>query len=306
MLLKGQGLTIERPQRTLGILVGVVPALVALILAAVLTLKINDWPVSWPLFLGYVAAVGLFVLALVFAFWAYACASLHYVLDGNGLAVRWGLIRHRVPLGQISDLTIGRGEQRPHLRGLSWWGHHVGPGSVEGLGEVLFFSTHRVPEELVYVRTAETTYGLSPQDPGRFAATLKRLRKNAPAEEETQEVERNWLASHPIWSDRIAQSLALVALLMNIGLFGYLFAVYPGLNSQIAIEFPPLGQITTLDSKRELLKLPATALALLAVNLLAAVGLQRRERAGTYLLLTGNIFLQLLLWVGTAIAISNA
>lgn len=309
MLHKGQSLTIERPQRTLGTVIGAIPALIAFSLALALVVAVRDWLISFPLFLAYLGAIFLFAIALLFAFWAYACASLQYVIDSAGLTIRWGPIRHVLPLGHIRNLMPGRGEQRPQVRGLTWWGHQVGRGHVEGLGEVLFYSTHRVPEDVVYVRTPTATYGLSPQDPMRFTMAMKRLQKaqaNRQGQRDKEALERHLLAAHPIWTDRAAQTLALVAVVLNAALFGFLFAVYPDLSNQITISFPPIGDITTLDSKQELLKIPGTALALLAVNLIAALGFQWRERAAAYLILSGCIFLQVLFWIGLAIALANA
>ena len=305
MLLKRKGLTIERPQRGQGIVTALLAAALALALAIALAVRAADWPIAWPTLLAYLAAIALFLLALLFAFWAYACSTLHYRLDPGGLLIRWGPVRHFIPIDRIEKLILGRGEDQPQLLGLSWWGHHVGRGVVQGLGEVLFFSTHRSPEEVIYVQTATATYGLSPQDPMRFSLEVKRF-KEAGRPRGSETVRRHPLAAHPLWTDRIAQGLAATAIALNVGLFAYIFAIYPGLSDPITIAFPPVGDITTLEAKREILRIPATALALLAVNLVGAVAFQWRERAATYLLLSGAVFLQLLFWVAAAIAVANA
>jgi len=305
VLFKGESLTIERPQRTLGTLVAALLAATAIALLIPLAVRAANWPIAWPTFLAYLAAISLFLLALLFAYWGYACLSLHYRVDGTGLLIRWGPLRHLIPIDRIQNLVPGRGEHQPRLRGLSWWGYHIGRGDVQGLGEVLFFSTHRSPEEVVYVQTATATYGLSPQDHTRFTLAVQRFqRASHPGGSEA--VSRHLLALHPLWSDRIAQGLVATAIALNAGLFAYVFAIYPGLSDQITIAFPPIGDITTLEAKREILKIPATALALLALNLLAALGFQWRERAAAYLLLSGGIFLQILFWIAIAIAILNA
>jgi len=312
VLLKGESLTIERPQRVLGTLVGAAASLGSLALALALLVKTSDWPISFPQFLAYVGAGALGLLCLVFAFWAYACASLRYVLDRTGLSITWGPLTHFVPIDRVVGLVHGRGEHQPRVRGLSWWGHHIGRGQVEGVGSVLFFSTHRSPEDLVYVRTEEATYGLSPQDPLRFIAETQRFQQAVPAGRQAAQpgraaiVQRDLLAAHPIWADRTAQMLGVAALLLNLALWGYLFAVYPHLSNEITIQFPPLGDITELHSRQAIFKIPGTATAFLAVNLLAALGFQWRERAATYLLLSGAVLLQVLFAVAAAIAVINA
>jgi hypothetical protein len=303
---------IGRPQRALGTLVGAASSLAALALAAALLATASDWPISFTQFLAYTGAGALVLLSLVFAFWTYSCFSLRYALEADGLTIRWGRLKHFVSTDRIQEVLHGRGEHQPRVRGLSWWGYHVGRGNAHGLGQVLFFSTHRAPEELVYVRTAEATYGLSPQEPLRFIAEVKRLREAATAiqaEDQTgarPAVERGLPASHPLWTDRIGQGLMVAAVALNLAMWGYVFAVYPDLDNQITIEFPPIGDITTLHSRLDILKIPGTATAFLAVNLLAGLGFQWRERAAAHLLLSGTILLQVVFLIAAAVAVTNA
>jgi PH (Pleckstrin Homology) domain-containing protein len=317
LLLKGQslaqGLTIERPVRTTGTLVGAGVSLVALGLALALVLRASGWPVSFTQFLAYVGAGVLLLLALLFAFWAYGCYSLRYVVDRTGLTIVWGPLRHFVSLDRIQAFVHGRGEHRPKVSGVGWRGYHIGRGYVDEFGRVLFFSTHRAPEELVYVQTPDTTYALSPEDPARFVAKAQRFQQARLPDAQAglaasakPAVQRDLLAAHPIWADRVAQSLAVLAVLANLTLWGFLFAVYPDLNNQIQIEFPPIGDVTTLQSRAEIFKIAGTASAILLTNVVAALAFQWRERAASYLLLSGAILFQALFWVAAIIAVVNA
>ncbi len=305
VLLKGQGLTIERPARTTGILVGAGASALALVLAIALLIKAAGWPISFPQFLAYLGAGILVFVSLAFAFWAYGCLTLRYVLDMTGLTICWGLMKHFISIDAIEKLVPGRGEQQPRPGGVGWWGYHVGRGQAQGLGRVLFFSTHRAPEDLVYVQTADATYALSPQDPGRFIAETQRFQR-AGQPSRVSAVERDPLSAHPIWADRVAQWLAALAIIANLALWGYVFAIIPDLPAEIRLEFPPLAEGAYSHDPRELLVIPATATAILVVNLLAALGFQWKERAATYLLMSGAIFFQLLFWFATAVAIAKA
>jgi len=310
LLLQSQGLTVERPARTTGTLIGVGASALALLLGIALLIKALDWPVSFPQFLAFFGAGLLLPLSLLFAFWAYGCYSLRYAVGQTGLTVGWGTMRHFIPLHSIEKLIPGRGEQRPRPGGLSWWGCHIGRGQADGLGSVLFFSTHRAPEELVYVQTAGAVYALSPPDPERFIAAAQRLQRAQPADAQmgvqASTVSRNLIARHPIWVDGAAQALAIASIAINLALWGFVFAVYPHLSDQITIEFPPVGDITTLASRSDILRVPATASAILGTNLVAALAFQWRERAAAYLLLGGAVFLQLLFWVGALVTVLNA
>jgi hypothetical protein len=285
--------------------VGAGAALLALVLAVALVLRAINWPVSFPGFLAWAGAAVLLVLAGLFAFWTYACFSLRYILDRGGITVNWGLMRHFIAIDEVRKLVPGRGEQQPRVNGLTWYGYHVGRGSVEGIGDALFFSTHTSPEELVYVMTSGATYALSPRDPVRFIAEAQRFQQAGKPYRKSG-VDRDLLSGHPIFADRTAQAIALAAVALNVALWGFLMAVYRHLDNEITIEFPPVGDITGFHARSEILKIPATATAILAVNLVAGIAFQWKERAATYMLLTGAVFFQAAFWIAAIVALVNA
>ncbi|MCH7885204.1 MAG: hypothetical protein IIC01_08130, partial [Planctomycetes bacterium] len=61
MLLKNQGVTIERPRRTLGVVVATVPAVIAAGFAFALIAKATTWPVSLTQFTAISGALVLIV-----------------------------------------------------------------------------------------------------------------------------------------------------------------------------------------------------------------------------------------------------
>jgi hypothetical protein len=231
---------------------------------------------------------------------------MSYALDEKGLSIRWGLIRQFIPLSQIERCVPGREARLLEIRGVNWWAYHVGRASVPTIGDVLFYSCHHSPWELIYIVTSSGSYAISPENSVRFTMELQRLQHSqAAAAEEAprQRAEHPLVATHPFWLDRYGQALALIAVLANVALFGFVFAVYPGLADELNLAFPPLGQ-TDLRPKREVLQIPATALALLAVSLAAGLAVHKWERVASYLLLAGAILLQGLFLVAAAIAVT--
>lgn len=297
---------IYRPARLIGTATGAAIATLALLLAALLMAFASPWAISAAKFLAFGTAFLLIALAAIFAYWTYACFTMSYALDEKGLSIRWGLIRQFIPLSRIERCVPGREARFPEIRGVNWWAYHVGRASVAGIGEALFYSSHHSPWELTYIVTSSRSYAISPENSVRFTTELQRLqRSQAAAAEETprQGAEHPLVATYPFWLDRYGQALALIAVLANVALFGFIFAVYPGLADHLNLAFPPLGQ-TELRPKREVLQIPATALALLAVSLAAGLAVHRWERAASYLLLAGAILLQGLFLIAAAIAIT--
>lgn len=270
-----------------------------------LIVKASTWPVSLTLFLGILGITLLASVALCFAFWAWCCYSLRYVLDRGGLTIAWGTVRHFIPIDKIENLKHGRGELKARVRGLRWPGLQIGHGDADGIGPVIFFSTHRSPEEVVYVKTKDRTYGISPTDPVRFIAETQRF-KEVGKPEDAPPVQWSVLGLHPIWSDRWAQSLGVAAIALNLALWGFVFGLYPDLANQITIEFPPIGEITTLQSRSEILRIPVTATIFLVVNLLSGLVFQWREKAATYLLAGGAVIFQVAFWIAAIVAFVNA
>jgi len=297
---------IYRPARLTGTATGAAIVALALLLAALLMAFASPWAISAAKFLAFGSAFLLLALAAIFAYWTYACFAMSYALDETGLSIRWGLIRQFIPLNRIERCVPGREARLLEIRGVNWWAYHVGRATVPTIGEVLFYSTHGSPWELIYIVTSSGSYAISPENSIRFGMELQRLQHAetaAAAEAPRQRAEHPLVAIHPFWLDRHGQALALIAVLANVALFGFVFAVYPGLADELNLAFPPLGQVE-LRPKREVLQIPATALALLAVSLAAGLAVHKWERAASYLLLAGAILLQVLFWVAAAIAVT--
>ncbi|UCH87154.1 MAG: hypothetical protein JSU97_01810 [Dehalococcoidia bacterium] len=297
---------IYHPARLIGTATGAAIVALALLLAALLMAFGSPWATSAAKFLAFGSAFLLLALAAIFAYWTYACSAMSYALDERGLSIRWGFIRQFIPLNRIERIVPGREADFSEIQGINWWAYHVGRGSAPGIGEVLFYSCHQSPWELIYIVTSSGSYAISPENSVRFTKELQRLQSSeAAAAEEApeQRAEHPLVAIHPFWLDRYGQALALIAVLANVALFGFVFAVYPGLADELNLAFPPLGQ-AELRPKREVLQIPATALALLAVSLAAGLAVHKWERAASYLLLAGATLLQGLFWVAAAIAVT--
>jgi hypothetical protein len=287
-----------------GVASGGAVAAVAVVLAAVLLTVAVGWDISAVKFLAFVGAFALVAVAVLFSYWAYALLTLSYVLDEQGLTIRWGLVWQFVPLSSVQRFVPGREAPLTQVQGINWWGCHVGRGAVEGLGETLFYSTHKSPWDAIYIVTPVVAYAISPENHVRFVMDLQHLLRETSAEGTAgPRATYSTLAVHPFWLDRYGQLLALAAIVANVALFGFICGVYPGLADRLNLAFPPLGGID-LRSKDELFQIPLTGLALLAVSLAAALAVHRWERAASYLLLAGALFTQGVFWVAAAIAVT--
>ncbi len=294
-----------RPPRAVGTLVGCLFAGLCFAVTTALVVRGSYSDVDLNIIPLYIVATILFFIGLLFAYWTYSLGTLRYALDRNALTISWGDIRQTVPLSQIERLVPGRELTNPHIAGVSWMGHHVGRGEIEGgIGDTLFYSTHRSPADLLYVVTATQSYAISVDDEVAFAEALQGQQRLGSLIAVAQAPDRSYLAAQPFWEDRTAQVLALAAFATFFAMFSYIYQQYPDLPQNLALNFPQLDGVTRVGAKSELLKLPATGNTLLLVNLALGFAAHSWERMVGYVLLVATIAAQGILLAAAIIALN--
>jgi hypothetical protein len=293
-----------RPPRAVGTLLGGGLAAWCLAMSIALVARGLSHDITLGIISLYVVACVFFALGLLFAYWTYSLGTLRYTLDRNALTITWGDIRQMVPMSQIERLVPGRELPNPHVAGVSWMGHHIGRSDVEGgIGDTLFYSTHRSPADLLYVVTPAQSYAISVEDDVAFAEAVQAQQRLGSLVSVPQVPDRLYLAAQPFWEDRTAQALALMAFAAFFAMFGYVFQQYPGLSGSIELSFPQLNGVTRVGSKDELLKLPATGAGLLILNLTLGFIAHSWERMVGYVLLTAAIGAEGILLAAAIIAL---
>lgn len=249
--------------------------------------------------------IGLLVLVsipvlLVLIYETLSWLTLRYHLDRNGVAVRWFGAEEIIPIRDIQQILPGRrlGEAVIGRRGLHWPGHERGEGLVPGIGRTIFLATRPLTEQLLLV-TPGRAISISPHDPEGFLQGYEMRRELGPnrlLEQATRHA--RWL-TWPFWFDQTAWILLGTAAIINLGLFAYLCARFPGLDFQLPLHFNNLGQPDRIGTKIELFALPIIGLIILSTNLFLGVVLYNRERAGSYLLWGAAAAVQALFWLAT-------
>lgn len=249
--------------------------------------------------------MGLVVLVsvpalLVLIYQVLSWFTLRYHLDRNGVVVRWFGAEQIIPIRDIQRIIQGHalGETVVRRRGLHWPGHERGMGLVPGIGRTRFLATRPLSEQLLLV-TPGRAYAISPHDPDEFLRNFEARRELGPNRLLQQEVRRERWLTWPLWTDQTAWTLLGAALIVNLGLFGYLCTRFPGLDFQLPLHFNSLGQPDRIGTKMELFALPIIGLIILVTNLGLGLTLYRRERAGSYLLWGAAAAVQALFWLAT-------
>jgi hypothetical protein len=260
---------------------------------------------GWFVFLTY--AGGLFALGLcaVFAYWTYSLATLSYAMDRNGLVISWGPVRQIVPLQAIERLVPGTSAGVPRVHGISWWGHHVGNAEVGRLGNVLFYSAHQAPEQVLYVCTTERNYAISIEDAEAFAEQVQTRQDLGPTAEVAHRVERTGPLLETITTDRRARLLLLAAVGAAALVWAQIALRYDSLPAALELNFPPTSErsVITVTGREAILELPRTATLLLALNLVLGVVAHAWDRMAGYLLLGAATAVQVAMFVALTLAL---
>ena len=293
------------PRRTLGLLVGSLLTLWALGIGLVLLNFGLSSELGLGGFLAYAGAAVAAFLVLLFGYWTYALATLAYALDRNALIITWGATQQVIPLGTIERLVPGTAVGVPRVRGIAWWGCQIGRARIERVGQVLFYSAHQAPEQVLYVMTPEQTYAISVDDPSEFAHQILRRQELGPTAELEHHVRRSGLGLLSLWEDPRGLTLAGLAILSGALVWAQLAVRYDSVPETIALHFPPseASPLVEVVERSALFELPQTATVTLFVAIAAGALIHRRERVAGYLVFTGAAAVQAVFFVATAIAI---
>ena len=294
-----------QPPRALGMLVGGALTIWALAIAALLVSYAADADFGLTAVLTVTGAIAAAALASLFGYWTYALGTLSYALDRNGLVIHWGATRQVIPLGAIERLVPGTSVGVPSVRGVTWLGYHVGSATIDRIGDVLFYSTHQAPEQVLYVMTAERNYAISVTDPAGFARQVQIRQDLGPTARVTHHAQRLGSAAQAFWYDTTGRALVGVALLAAFLMWAIVGIRYPDLPAAFELQFPayldnPLVNVQTKDA---ILELPRIATALLVVNLVIGFFLHSWERVAGYVMFIAAAAVQLAFAAAVAMAV---
>jgi hypothetical protein len=273
-------------------------ALDAWLLSLLVGAGIRAQQISFGSFLLGLLVLGSLPLLLVAVYQVAGSLSLRYYLDRNGVVVRWFGTEQVIPIRDIQQIVHGH-EFRGTVvrrRGLHWPGHERGEGLVPGIGRTRFLATQPLTQQMLLV-TPGMAYAISPQDAEGFLESFYARRELGPNRLLEAEARHAAWLDWPVWTDQTAWALLGAALVINLGLFGFLSARFPGLDIQLPLHFNNLGQADRIGTKMELFALPIIGLIILGTNLGLGLVLYRRERAATYLLWGSAAAAQALFWL---------
>ena len=285
--------------RWLGLASGV--ALMSLVLAldGLMIWGISLIGISLPAFLLFLLIFGSLFVLVLFGYWLYGLLWSSYQVDRNALVIRWGATTQVVPMESVAAVLSGdqvKGVTR--FRGPRWPGLRVGYGEIEEIGPTLFYTTGSLRRQVI-LTTPALAYALSPADPTAFIETVRQRLSMGPTQSVKQISRQPAFFTWSFWSDRLGLILLVSALVLLVALFGYISLRYPSLADLQPLHFDANGQPDRWGTQAQVFTLPFIGLLALIANGGLGFLLYARERPAAYLLWSGAIGVQLLVWGAT-------
>lgn len=222
-----------------------------------------------------VVSLAFFIPLPVVLYRAYALYNASYIIERDGLRIRWGLRAEDIPLTEIewvrpaSDL----GFNLP-LPPLSFPGAVLGIRKVEELGETEFLASDTA--SLLLIAAPRKMYAISPEDTRGFLRAFQiAIEMGSLSPLPAYSAEPAAFARH-VWDDRVARGFLVAGLLLTIGLLVLVSLSVPG-RTEVPLGFTAQGQPGELVPAQQLLLLPILGIFAYVVDVFVGLFFYRRE-----------------------------
>jgi hypothetical protein len=253
---------------------------------------------SSPIFvLSLLPAVLAVIIVPILAYRLQALRSAFYLLERDGITLRWGLRSEEIPINDILWVRPASelGSELP-LPWLRWPGAVIGTRTHDGGVPVEFMASES--GQLVLIATKKGMFAISPPDPAAFLSTYHRVTElGSFSPLKARSVYPTFLLAR-VWRRRRARYILLAGLAINLLLLAWVVIVAPR-RGQVILGFQRGGEPVPAI---QLLLLPVLSSFFYLVDFISGLFFYRRgvmllaTPAGTGPSPAPNMVLAYLLW----------
>ncbi len=232
----------------------------------------------------------------------YALAQASYLLERDGLRIRWGLRGEDIPLTQIEWIRPANELGFPlRIPLTSSPGAYLGLIRVEGLGLVEYIASDI--QTMLLVATPNKVYVISPADPNAFMRSFRRVFELGSLSPLPSYSVRPAVFVERVWADRPARIMLLAGFVLTVALFLLVSLRIPTLAS-ISLGFDAAKQPLEAGPPESLLLLAVLGGFAYMLDLLSGLFLYRHptSKPVAYLLWGASVAVSILLLAGAALA----
>jgi len=232
-----------------------------------------------------------FILYSAFSLW-----RARYLLDRNGLRLRWGLRSEDIPMPDIEWVRPleGSGVKLVYPT-WSFTGILRGLRPAPDAGEVEFFATQK--SKLLLIATPKRIFAISPTNPSEFLIAFQRTFEFGSVSPITPQSTQAGTFLGTIWNDARARWLLISAVLLMLALLVVVILLIPTYTNIFIGYTNPTTPAEPVPAIR-LFILPVLSLFSLIMDILLSFFFFRREglRPLSYFILSSSILTSLLLF----------
>ncbi|MBN2391136.1 MAG: PH domain-containing protein [Anaerolineae bacterium] len=272
--------------------------IVAVLIAVTVALVVLAWmlPVKIWTFLMGVGAVGALIIIIRLIYQLWGLINAIYEMDRNAIIIHWGGTQHQIPMASVQAVLQGADVKGLRMQpGFRWPGYFVGLGEAPDIGQILFFATRSLKEQII-IRTSGMAYAISPKDRDEFLQAFRERLDMGPTQEVVESSKHPGFLDWLIWRDRLGLSVLSGSFSLLALLVGVLCWRYPHLPPEIVLRFSSTGEAMLVVAASRIFYLALLGVIFLVINGGLGLLLYRRERTATYFLWTGLLAIQGGLW----------
>ena len=283
-----------RPDRRMGLIFHIAGSLLFTLASLFGLWQASQASIGLMFMLYLLPALASVIIVPILAYRVYALQSAVYILQREGIRVRWGLRSEDIPMDDVLWVHPAAELSAPlPLPALRWPGAVLGKRHLAGGGEVEFLAGNF--RDMLYIATPGGGLVISPAAPDRFLETFQRFTEMGsltplPA----RSVYPAFLLAR-VWSAKLARGLLLTCFLLGLALLVWVSLSIQG-RSQLHLGFRPDGSPGDLVPAVRLMLLPILNSFFFLVALFLGMLFFRRDdsRPLAYILWLGSALTNLL------------
>jgi hypothetical protein len=236
-----------------------------------------------------------FAPLLMVLYRGYALLRARYLIEREGLRLRWGLRAEDIPIHQVEWVRRAADLAYPlPMPLLRWPGALLGSLKVRELGLVEFMAAG--PETLLLIATPHKVYAISPEDPDGFMRAFRGMTELGSIDPLSSLSVQPAAYAQQIWQDRLARWLVGLSLVLGMLLFISISLAIPG-RALISLGYTPDGVPLPAGPAEQLLLLAVLGAFVVVVDLFGGLFFYRQEggQIAAYLLWGAGVLTPLLL-----------
>ncbi len=234
----------------------------------------------------------------------YALRNASYVIEREGLRLRWGLRRVQIPMDEILWAHLASDLKKPvHLPQVRWPGAVLGTRRQADHVEMEFMCSES--SNLVLIAATGRSYAISPVQPEAFIHSFERFIEMGSLSPLPAVSIYPVILARQIWEDRVGRALLFGGLWMGIVLLVWVSLLIPN-RQQVYLGFRPDASPGDQVPAPRLFLLPMVNSFFLVANTVVGLFLFRQEesRPTAYLLWGMNILTSILFLGGVFFLLS--